>query len=306
MSDCARCREPLQGDGRWNVTFGGWSHQACRGRAVWPPLCSVQRFEYNPLIALRKMATKPAFAGHDAQAHIQALMEIVGRDFDIPRPRQRHDSLSSVHDRGQVTSSSLQSSTAPLALVTPRSGDTTPTAERKRRQPPPPTPKHTPSPPPKNARSSEADTTAQASKNQPPTTSKKTSTPPLTRKEAKPVEKEPKREYDLQTAVKSAGGEFVVLDVNNVHNQYRQIFNGQEFQFTDSPECKECDLCLEAWAGYPKEKTKCSRCKSGKKRGKALDTSICTWRCRHDIEVCSRCIPVVLRTPICFDVEIER
>ena len=91
------------------------------------------------------------------------------------------------------------------------------------------------------------------------------------------MEKEPKREYDLQTA------EFVVLDVNNVHNQYRQNFNGKEFQFTDSPECKECDLCLEAWAGYPKEKTKCSRCKSGKKREGAryLDLYVEVCQARH-------------------------
>jgi hypothetical protein len=94
MSDCARCRQPLEGDGRWNVTFGGWSHQACRGRAVWPPLCVVQPFVYNPLIALRKMALKEAFAGDEAQTHIQALMVIVGREFVMPRPRQRQ-----IHDR---------------------------------------------------------------------------------------------------------------------------------------------------------------------------------------------------------------
>jgi len=151
MSDCARCRQPLEGDGRWNVTFGGWSHQACRGRAVWPPLCVVQPFEYNPLIALRKMASKEAFAGDEAQTHIQALMVIVGREFVMPRPRQRQDSRSSEHDRGvpRGTSSTFQASTAPLVVATSQGVATIQPEERKRRQPPPPTPKGTPSPPPK-------------------------------------------------------------------------------------------------------------------------------------------------------------
>ena len=173
MSDCARCRRPLEEEGRFNVTYGGLAHWACQARAVWPPLGGVQQFEYNPMIALRKMAMKEAFAGDEAQAHIQALMAIVGGDFNLPRPRQeRRDSLSSDWDRGvqQVALSPLQSSTPPLAPTTPRSVAHTTPSERKRRQHPTPTPKTTPSPLAKNARANEPDPITQraSSNNQQP------------------------------------------------------------------------------------------------------------------------------------------
>ena len=302
MSDCARCRQPLEGDGRWNVTFGGWSHQACRGRAVWPPLCVVQPFEYNPLIALRKMASKEAFAGDEAQTHIQALMVIVGREFVMPRPRQRQDSRSSEHDRGvpRGTSSTFQASTAPLVVATSQGVATIQPEERKRRQPPPPTPKGTPSPPPKNPRANEQATTAQESEHQQPTTSKPT-TPRSTRKDnkspAKELQPEPKREFQLQTAVKAGGGKFV-HDVNNDYGQYRKVVDGFEYQFTIAPECEECFLGLVSWAGmYPRNQTICLRCRTRTNRSRKADSAICTWRCpEHGIEVGTCCIPVVLRT----------
>jgi len=253
MSDCARCRRPLEEEGRFNVTYGGRAHWACQARAVWPPLGGVQQFEYNPMIALRKMARKEAFAGDEAQAHIQALMAIVGGDFNLPRPRQeRRDSLSSDWDRGvqQVALSPLQSSTPPLAPTTPRSVAHTTPSERKRRQHPTPTPKTTPSPLAKNARANEPDPITQASEQQQPTTSKKTdhqqparkegkptaneatvtvtnqyaqpTTRPTTRKgsRSKPIELEvtnenTRREYDLQQAIKAVGGKTVIEDTQS-------------------------------------------------------------------------------------------
>jgi len=291
------------------VTYGGLAHWACQARAVWPPLGGVQQFEYDPMIALRKMAMKEAFAGDGAQAHIQALMAIVGRDHNLPRPRQkRRDSLSSDCDRGlqQVASSPLQTSTAPLAPTTPRSVAHTTPSERKRTQHPTPTPKTTPSPSAKNARLNEPDPITQASEQQ-PTTSKKTSNQQPERKEGKPTaanevtvtNQNNMREYALQTAVKAARGKFIVQDSRNVHGQYRCVVDGKEYQFTDNPECDVCDLVLEMWAYYPRKQTLCKRCGARSRRGKAEPTSICTWRCsQHDVEVCTSCIPVVLRTPV--------
>ena len=299
MSECARCRQPLDGEGRWNVTYGGRAHQACQQRAVWPPRGGEQvQFQYNPIIALRKMATREAFAGAEAQAHIQALMEIVGRDFAMPPPRPRRESLSE-HDRRARASSS---STAPLALPTPSAAIMSP-VERKRRQPPPPAPKDTPSPPTK--RPSELPATTQASKHQQPTTSNTIPSPRPTRKGSQhaaiePAVIEPKREYQLQLAVKAAGGTFVVSqNVNKDEQQFRLFVDGGERQFTDHKECEECLLEMVAWARVtPREHTKCKICGKRTKKGKAEITSICTWWCRHDVEVCFNCVPVVLRTPL--------
>jgi len=280
------------------VTYGGRAHQACQQRAVWPPRGGVQQFQfqYNPAIALRKMATREAFAGAEAQAHIQALMEIVGRDFAMPPPRPRRESLSE-HDRRARASSS---STAPLALPTPSAAIMSP-VERKRRQPPPPAPKDTPSPPTK--RPSELPATTQASKHQQPTTSNTIPSPRPTRKASKPAEPEPppaiepKREYQLQLAVKAAGGKYIVTQNNT--DQTRMSIDGEERQFADSNECEECLLEMVTWAnGSRRDYTKCKICGKRTKRGKAEITSICTWRCIHDVEVCINCIPVVLRTPL--------
>ena len=257
------------------------------------------------MIALRKMVRKEAFAGDEAQAHIQALMAIVGR----PRPRQeRRDSLSPDCDRGlqQVALSSLQPSTAPLAPTTPRSVARTTPSERKRTQHPTPTPKTTPSPSAKTVRLNEPDPT-QASEQQQPTTSKKTDTNQPARKERKPTaaamevtvtNQNNMREYALQTAVKAARGKFIVQDSRNMYDQHRRVENNKEVQFTDAPECEICNLYLEIWADYPNKETVCKRCGARSKRGRAGPTSICTWRCGHNIEVCLMCIPVVLRTSL--------
>jgi len=75
MPECVRCRQQLHDEtqSRYNATFGGLAHWACPGRAVWPPAGGAQQREYDPMIALRKMAMKEAFAGTEAQQHIQAL-----------------------------------------------------------------------------------------------------------------------------------------------------------------------------------------------------------------------------------------
>ena len=258
------------------MTYGGRAHQACQQRAVWPPRGGEQvQFQYNPIIALRKMATREAFAGAEAQAHIQALMEIVGRDFAMPPPRPRRESLSE-HDRRARASSS---STAPLALPTPSAAIMSP-VERKRRQPPPPAPKDTPSPPTK--RPSELPATTQASKHQQPTTSNTIPSPRPTRKGSQhaaiePAVIEPKREYQLQLAVKAAGGKYIVTQNNT--DQTRMSIDGEERQFTDSKECEECLLEMVTWPnGSRRDHTKCKICGKRTKRGKAEITSICTWR----------------------------
>jgi hypothetical protein len=156
----------------------------------------------------------------------------------------------------------------------------------------------TPSPPTKKP--ADLPTTAQASKHQQPTTSKPT-TPRSTRKDnkspAKELQPEPKREFQLQTAVKAGGGKFV-HDVNNDYGQYRKVVDGFEYQFTIAPECEECFLGLVSWAGmYPRNQTICLRCRTRTNRSRKADSAICTWRCpEHGIEVGTCCIPVVLRT----------
>ena len=338
MSDCARCRRPLEEEGRFNVTYGGRAHWACQARAVWPPLGGVQQFEYNPMIALRKMAMKEAFAGDEAQAHIQALMAIVGGDFNLPRPRQeRRDSLSSDWDRGvqQVALSPLQSSTPPLPPTTPRSVAHTTPSERKRRQHPTPTPKTTPSPLAKNARANEPDPITQASEQQQPTTSKKTdhqqparkegkptaneatvtvtnqyaqpTTRPTTRKgsRSKPIELEvtnenTRREYDLQQAIKAVGGKTVIEDTHNLHRQTRFKGKHREVQFATVVD-HDHKLTLEKW-GDVLQQTLCIRCKKMTKRGRARPDSYRAWLCDYEdhdpIEMCFTCVPVVLRTPV--------
>ena len=122
MSTCARCRQPLQEEGRFNVTFGGLAHLECSGRAVWPPLRGAQKWVYNPLIALRKMATRDAFAGDEAQAHLQALMAIVSREYHMPRPLTHEDkpiqqtTSSSTPPSSRSATSSSSSATSTLAL----------------------------------------------------------------------------------------------------------------------------------------------------------------------------------------------
>jgi hypothetical protein len=300
MSDCARCRQPLLDEGRWNATYGGPSHHACRDRAVWPPLGGIKEFQYNPLIALRKMATREAFAGQEAQVHIQALMAIVGTQFPMPRPRPRRDSLPPEHDRAprQLNASSSQSSsTAPLALTKPSVDLLVP--ERKRRQPPRSTPKDTPSPPAK--KSAELPATAQASKHQQPTTSNTTTTP-RPRKASQPaanvIATQPEREYKLQKAVLAAGGKFVVQDSNNEHKQYRRIFDGREDQYTQKGVCLQCHMRITNW-GDCLDPTLCQICGKRRKRGKEEDTLLSVWTCdEHEIDACFSCIPVVLRTPL--------
>jgi hypothetical protein len=252
----------------------------------------------------------------------------------MPRPRQRQDSRSFEHDRvvPPVTSSTFQastapravatsqgvatqslsehdrrtrassSSTAPLALPTPSAAIRSP-VERKRRQPPPPAPKDTPSPPTK--RPSELPATTQASKHQQPTTSNTIPSPRPTRKGSQhaaiePAVIEPKREYQLQLAVKAAGGTFVVSqNASKDQQQFRSLVDGEECQFTDSKDCGECVLEMVTWARVtPREHTKCKICGKRTKKGKAEITLICTWWCRHDVEVCFNCVPVVLRTPL--------
>lgn len=91
----------------------------------------------------------------------------------------------------------------------------------------------------------------------------------------------------------------MIQDFNKEHNQYRQMYKSTEHQFTDNPDCKECDMCLETWEDYPRQQTECRRCETKSWKGsEELMTAICRWRCGHDIEVCIRCIPVVLRTPL--------
>ena len=157
----------------------------CSGRAVWPPLGGAQKWVYNPLIARRKMATRDAFAGDEAQAHLQALMAIVSREYHMPRPLTHEDkpiqqttsSSTTPSSRSATSSSSSSSATSTLALTTPRNVTTpapakpTQTPGGKRREHPDPSPNATPSPKPKSGRQSEHDFTAQASQQQPATTS---------------------------------------------------------------------------------------------------------------------------------------
>ena len=51
---------------------------------------------FNPLIALRKLAMRHAFAWSEAQAHLQALMQIVGEKEESPQSPKpsSHESFS--------------------------------------------------------------------------------------------------------------------------------------------------------------------------------------------------------------------
>jgi hypothetical protein len=171
-------------EGRYNVTFGGLAHGECPGRAVWPPLAGAQKWVYNPLIALRKMATRDAFSGAEAQEHLQALMKIVSTDYHMPRPlevqAQQFTSPStttaSSSSRSAISSSSSRSAISALVPTTPRNltapAPTKPTqTPGKRRERPEHTPTATPSPQAKGARQRELDVDAQANQQQPAITS---------------------------------------------------------------------------------------------------------------------------------------
>jgi hypothetical protein len=93
MNICSRCRKPLGNIVRYNSTFGGHAHLACPAPAVWPPLQGLSRRVYDPLIALRKLALKDVFAKPEAQALIQALVNLVSKCPPSPTP-SLHDDFS--------------------------------------------------------------------------------------------------------------------------------------------------------------------------------------------------------------------
>ena len=137
MVECARCRRELDGEGRFNKTYGGQSHWACPVPAVWPPAQGPPERIYSPIIALRKMAMKEAFASSEAQAHIQALMEIVEAAENHPAQTIAETTTASPPKAPAERKDDHVEEVAP---------------QRKRREPPAATPKTTPSPKAKDAR----------------------------------------------------------------------------------------------------------------------------------------------------------
>ena len=135
MQQCSRCRGELGQEGRFNHTFGGLAHWACPQPAVWPPLNGVPQREFDPLIALRKLAMRAAFVGPEAQAHLQALMRIVSGEEDSPRnPKlSLHESVSAM---GQPVQQ--QRRTSPKQAITRRTASPffTPDGRHLARRPP--------------------------------------------------------------------------------------------------------------------------------------------------------------------------
>jgi hypothetical protein len=334
MSACARCRQPLHEEGRFNITFGGLAHLECPGRAVWPPLSGAQKWEYNPLIALRKMATRDAFAGDEAQVHLRALMAIVSRDFHMQRPLAHEDHRHAIQQptspsttsSSSATSSSSSSSATPSRTPTEPRNVIMPTPTQtpgKRRERPDPSPTATPSPKPKSVRQSEQDVTAQASQQQPATTS---NIQPATTSNIQPAtnnqedseeetdETESKqqpttsnnqeskpdwmRQVTLSQEVRALGGKLVAEDVDNKYKQTRlpSPEHGDEvLQFSFGYEKHRCSMLLMKW--NEDKETKCRECARRTRRNKMGSDAVKEWRCLdHGYNVCVRCIPVVLTT----------
>ena len=57
--------------------------------------------------------------------------------------------------------------------------------------------------------------------------------------------------------------------------------------------CADHELVLSEWQDY--EALLCAKCQETFERGGFSPTSLCSWRCGiHDVDVCLRCIPVVM------------
>jgi hypothetical protein len=116
-----------------------------------------------------------------------------------------------------------------------------------------------------------------------------------------------KREYALQTAVRSVGGATVVREDEGVCTQYRSWLPvRKEFVQVTRVDSHECELCLSAWNIKPRN-MRCQICGKSTKMGTHPPDSYCAWKCIScDYDICLTCIPVVLRTPPYRTIEKEK
>jgi len=269
------------------------------------------------MIALRKMAMKEAFAGTEAQQHIQALMVIVSRNYDLPHPLAHEDhvlqatsTLSSATPPSPSSSASSSSSSAVTTLAPPQDmavpAKTVETPSRaKRRERPSQTLRSTPSPLAKGGRLTEPP--AQA--DQQPATTSNIQQPATNRKESESKEdgtgkrkSDWQREYKLSQEIRAIGGVIVNEDEGNRYRQHRATGTDQTVE--EGGELKQwclgsalhpCALYLTKW--YKAKETTCQACGHITKREKLRYDAIKSWTCnKHDYQVCVRCIPVVLTT----------
>jgi hypothetical protein len=173
----------------------------------------------------------------------------------------------------------------------------------KRREPPTPSPRATPSPKPKEAKQTQQELQAAAATPPPPSpkparASRKKSDSQAT---VLPVtNKNTLREYNLQKAVRDAGGKIVVDDDDELHDQWREEDEDGECQYWSSVGGRL--FVLRTWENETADWS-CMRCRKVKKRGDApfeqpRSWELCDGRDHKVWEECVACTPVVLRTKI--------
>jgi len=231
------------------------------------------------MIALRKMATREAFAGTEAQAHIQALMVIVST-YERPQHLAHEEQVPQFTPSSRsassppASSSASSSSSSEVATPAPPQDMAAPTTAQtpfraKRRERPLQSPQATPSPQAKGVRLTEPH--AQASQEQPATTSNIQQPATKQRKESESKEEnigkgvkrsEWKRVHKLSQEIRAIGGKLINEDKENRHKQTRLSSPehcGEVLQFSFNAGVHDgCGLFLVKW--YKDKETKCQVC----------------------------------------------
>ena len=109
-----------------------------------------------------------------------------------------------------------------------------------------------------------------------------------------PVERSPDMWKRLQSLPGRTAGEAVGGKANGAERQFRKTVEGKVVHVVREEEvCADHELVLSEWQDY--EAMLCAKCQETFERGGFSPTSLCSWRCGiHDVDVCLRCIPVVM------------
>lgn len=277
---CARCCEPLElSQARWNMAFWGMAHRRCTAAKSWPPKF---RPPMNPNEVLRQIHALCAYLGkmtsgmplHSNPPQHKAVS--AAPEQTQPRPAEDAEVEQKFEEKKKK-------------VATPRKRPDRPTS----------TPKTTPSPTAKDARKGtrQAPTVSQAKTQTPKQRSRKQST--TSTSSCKPTTPRPgMREYELQNAIKAAGGKTIVAEEEG-NRQIRILgAKGDEIQMAlVHPFSKQhvCQLYLGTWSDH--QVSECDECGARVARGDLRSDSFRSWECqRHEGETCMNCVPVVLRT----------
>ena len=114
------------------------------------------------------------------------------------------------------------------------------------------------------------------------------------------------REYTLQNEIKAVGGRTVMRqsdDANLLPQRRVRLSSGlgqAEVQTTQelTHSCEGQMLLLARWGQHGKDVVECRRCRRSWKRVDAQPDTYCAWMCSNcQMDVCVKCLPVVLQLP---------